>query len=418
MKRIPIRGGNWNNGSNDGVAALNLNNRRSNANNNIGFRPALTHHRMPCVYGRTDSVQGKRSCAPSPCRENRYSPARPVYKKRTPPRGVFKDCMPKTINNIWPRVYDFENLHRAYKDASKGKRFRRASLRFKENLEEELITLQNELVWKTYRPGTPRLFYVSDPKKRLISAPPFRDRVVHHALVQIIEEHIDSRFIYDTHACRKGHGVQMAAKRLQSMLRGGYWYYKGDIKAFFPSISNDILKTKIRRIIADKNVLWLIDTIIDTQQGLPIGALTSQLFANLYLSSLDHLAKDNLGLKYIRYMDDFVVVDTSLPRLRKSVTAIKLHVATELRLTMNRKSGIGRGAVPFCGYRIRSSHILPRISTVKRAKRRLRKLAATCGPARVRESIMSFIGYMKHCATRRTVASTLDRIIIRGGSHD
>jgi retron-type reverse transcriptase len=328
--------------------------------------------------------------------------------------------MPKTVNNLWDQIIDFENLYQAYKEATQGKRYRRSCIEFSSNLEENLITLQNDLIWDTYVPGAPRCFYVMEPKKRMISAPPFRDRVVHHALVRVIEPIIDSRFIYESHACRKGHGVQMAVARLQRMVRkakrrGAYWHYKGDIKGYFPSIDLDLLKQHIRRIIACKRTLALADTMLGSGKGLPIGALTSQLFANLYLDKLDHYAKDVLGLSYIRYMDDFIILDNDKQRLKENANKVCRFVSQELNLQMNRKSGIAKTLVHFCGFRVRATHVLPRKATVRRASRRLRKLAKCGDLARIRASIMSFLGYMKHCSTYRTTATILNRTIIRGG---
>jgi len=127
--------------------------------------------------------------------------------------------MPKTYNNLWEQVVIFENLYEAYLEARKGKRYRDEVLLFGSNLEENLINLQNHLLWKSWRPGRFRSFYVYDPKKRLICAPPFQDRVVHHALVRVIDPLFERKFIYDSYACRKGKGTHAAVQRLQSFLR-------------------------------------------------------------------------------------------------------------------------------------------------------------------------------------------------------
>jgi retron-type reverse transcriptase len=127
--------------------------------------------------------------------------------------------MPKTYNNLWEQVVIFENLYEAYLEARKGKRYRDEVLLFGSNLEENLINLQNHLLWKSWRPGRFYSFYVHDPKKRLIQAPPFQDRVVHHALVRVIEPFFERKFIYDSYACRKGKGTHAAVQRLQSFLR-------------------------------------------------------------------------------------------------------------------------------------------------------------------------------------------------------
>jgi hypothetical protein len=190
MRRVPIRGGNWNNGGNAGLGALNLNNRRSNSNNNVGFRPAFPSSKLQ--YRRLTGLRGtpreKESYSFS-VRENFYRYGRPVGGIRQPPSVPLfrKRKMARTYNNLWEDVIDFEHLYRAYRAAKKGKRYRYESLEFKRELEENLIILQNELIWKTYKPLPLRQFYVYEPKQRIISAPAFRDRVVHHSLCSVIE---------------------------------------------------------------------------------------------------------------------------------------------------------------------------------------------------------------------------------------
>jgi retron-type reverse transcriptase len=434
MKRVPIRGGNWNNGSLAGLGALNLNNLRSNVNINIGFRPALFQRQMPQAQGPAAGAMGKRSQTPSRERENIKRPGRLVGLRRSPPRADFSGtAMAKTHNHLWPSVYDFANLFLANKLAAKGKRYHHAALEFAANLEENLICLQNELVWGSYHPLPLREFWINDPKRRLISAPAFRDRVVHHAIVAIINPLFERRFIYDSHACRVGHGVQLAVQRIQQFARsarrdwGSCHFYKGDIKGYFPSIHHDVLKKQIRRVIADKEALAVIDRLIDTyrpgSRGLPIGALTSQLFANLYLDALDHHAKDKLGIRYYaRYMDDFVVIGKDAKELRRTAYELERFCRDELALSINPKSGIahGKSGISFCGFRIWPTHILPRRATVRRAARRLRKLARTHDGSfeslsRARTSIMSFLGYLKHCSARQSTLSVLNRTIFKGG---
>jgi retron-type reverse transcriptase len=372
----------------------------------------------------TRTAQRRKGAVPHLERENKRRPARSVAEKPRPSLPAF---IMKTFTNLWATIIDFENLYRAYCAASRSKRYRLPSLRFAENLEENLITLQNELVWKTYHPGPLREFWITDPKKRLISAPEFRDRVIHHALVSVIEPCFERRFIYESHACRKNHGVHLAAARLQTFTRraGEYRYYKGDIKSYFPSIDHETLKRIVRRSVSDRNALWLIDLIIDAYRegprGLPIGALTSQLFANVYLDQLDHFAKDVLGIRfYVRYMDDFIILGKNKAILAKTRALIESFLSDELRLTINPKSGIGSGKIPFCGYYILPTHITPRRQTMRRAARRLRKLSRiynTTGNRaaleKAKTSIVSFCGYLRHCASRRSCASVLNKIIFR-----
>jgi retron-type reverse transcriptase len=336
----------------------------------------------------------------------------------------------KTYNNLWSQFISFENLYLGYRRAAKCKYYRQEVLKFSKDLEENLIELQNELIWSMYQPSEPRLFYVYEPKKRLISAPAFKDRIVHHALCAVIEPLIDKKFIYDTYACRKEKGTLAAVQRVQHFTRlakrnyGSYYVFKGDIHSFFPSINHDILKSQIRRTICDKKIIWLMDTIIDStgEIGLPIGALTSQLFANLMLNPLDHLIKEEMGIKYyVRYMDDITLILKSKKEAQKVNREITNYVEQKLGLTMNTKSQIIRASqgIPFCGFRIWPTHILPNKPTLRRGKRRLKKLAYLHNKGFIsldafRASLMSFLGHYKYCNSRRSIESALDRIVLTG----
>lgn len=427
MERFANRGGNYNNGSTAGPAYCNFNNRRSNTN---AFRPVFVASQMPGVYGHQDGAYNKKSFAPSSYEENTLCLGRPVGDQylRPPYRAFFSTTM-KTHNNLWLSIIDFENLYLAYREAARCKRYRKEVLKFTENLEENLITLHNELAWGYYEPSAPKEFYVTIPKKRLISAPAFRDRVVHHALCSVIEPLIDARFIHDTYACRKGKGNHRAVARVRSLCAsaqrqwGDYYAYKGDIKGFFPSIPHDRLKSSIRRIIFDPCVLDLIDLIIDSHpgaRGLPIGALTSQLLANLYLSSLDHFAKTELRIShYVRYMDDFVLLACNSRAARESGECLTEYVVSELDMQMNSKSSVVKGSsgLPFCGFRVWPDRIMPAKPAFRRGVRRLRHMrdlyrSGKIGSHKAAASVASFIAHYKHCAASRSVRSVLSKLIL------
>jgi len=337
--------------------------------------------------------------------------------------------MAKTYNNLWGEVVKFENLYHAYRAARKGKRYRYESLDFISDLEVNLITLQNELIWNMYKPSPLRQFYVFEPKKRLISAPAFRDRIVHHALCRIIESLFEKKFIKETFACMVGRGTHAAMKhalryaRIAKRRWGGYYVLKCDIHKFFPSVNHEILKGIIRRTIRDKKVLNIIDTIIDSYEaegrGIPIGSLTSQLFANIYLDALDHYIKEVKRVKYyLRYMDDFIIIHNDKNYLKELKADIENFVAEKLDMTMNPKTGIfhEKQGIDFCGYRIWPTHVLPRKSTIKRAKRRLRRFAEVYrdNPGILKhaaDSIQSFLGYIQHCSGWRTTRSLLNKAV-------
>lgn len=336
--------------------------------------------------------------------------------------------MPKTYNHIFDRICDWDNLCVSFKKASKSRRYSGDVLRFRQNLEENLINIQNHLLWATWEPGPYKYFTVYEPKERMIMAPPFRDRIVHHALINIIEPLFERKFIFDSYACRSGKGIHRSACRVRQFLRraksrwGCAFVLKADISKYFPSIDSSVLGGIIKKTVRDTKTLSLCEKIVfhgaENGKGVPVGALTSQLFANAYLDRLDHFAKDDLGLKYyLRYMDDWVVIGQSKPELRRHKTAMENFVSETLRLKLNKKTDIfpSSHGVDFCGYRVWDTHILPRKRNVKRARKRLMAMAAKYHSGEITKHklmsvLASFIGYMKHCASRRTIAEILIKI--------
>lgn len=283
----------------------------------------------------------------------------------------------KTINNIFHQVSSFENIHLAYLKARKDKRYKKDVLKFSFDLEENLLKLRKELIYDQYLPGGYREFIVHDSKKRLIKAPLFKDRVIHHALCNIIEPIFDRSFIFDSYACRKGKGSHQAARRAQVFMRknGTPYYLKKDISKYFDSINHEILLSLIERKVKDKGVIRLIESIIHSSDsgkervGIPIGNLTSQLFANIYLDCFDQFVKHSLrSSMYLRYMDDFIFFGTK-KRLQETSKQVDLFLLRKLLLKINPKKDIigpsGNG-LDFVGYVIFNNHILLRKSTVKR----------------------------------------------------
>ena len=240
----------------------------------------------------------------------------------------------KTHKRLFSKIVSFRNLLEASHKAAKGKRERPNVIAFFRRLEENLWDLSQELSERTYRPGGYTTFSIYRPKPRMISAAPFRDRVVHHALMNVIGPVLERSFIHDSYANRVGKGTHRAINRFQWFQRRYDYVLTCDIRKYFPSIDHEILKKLLRRRIADRGVLWLIDRIIDAsnhqefvcdyflgddlltpisrRRGLPIGNLTSQFFANSYLTPLDHFVKEDLGCRaYLRYVDDFALFSDS-----------------------------------------------------------------------------------------------------------
>ena len=235
-------------------------------------------------------------------------------------------CLPPTL---WDRLTSFSNLCLAYKKAARGKRGKAAVAAFEFDLETNLFDLQAELKSGHYQPGAYTSFLIHDPKRRLISAAPFRDRVVHHALCNLIEPLFERQFIFDTYANRVGKGTHRALDRATQYLRRFRYVLPLDICQFFPAIDHAILFARLSRTLHDPRVLDLCQRILRSGQdvlvaeyqmtyfpgddlfaahrprGLPIGNLTSQFWANVYLNDLDHFIKRHLRVPgYVRYVDD------------------------------------------------------------------------------------------------------------------
>jgi retron-type reverse transcriptase len=285
----------------------------------------------------------------------------------------------KRLAGIFERVVAFDNLWLAFRKARRGKRRRPPVAEFELNLERELLALQRELRAEDYQPGAYRLFTVYERKPRLIAAAPFRDRIVHHALLNVIEPALDRRFIFDSYACRAGKGTHAAVARYQDWSRRYAYALKMDIARYFPSIDRDLLKEKLRRHLKDAKVLRLLDRIIDggpsfpedgppeyfpgdglltpleRRRGLPIGNLTSQFFANLFLDGFDHYVKEQLGIvPYLRYVDDMVMLDDDKGRLAE-LRALAAERLGQDRLRLHpRKANIVpvRCGLDFLGYTV------------------------------------------------------------------
>jgi len=339
----------------------------------------------------------------------------------------------KTIKSIFPKIYDFENLFGAYTDAIKSKRYRPDVMEYADKLEENLFDLQNQLIWGQYEVGRYNMFYVYEPKKRLIMSLQFRDRVAQHAIYRVLNPLIEKQYISDSYACMKGRGTHKAIDRLQDWLRiterkpKKYYYLKLDVAKYFYRIDHDILKRILANKIRDKPLLDLLGKIIDCEDtkfglplgadigdvtfdemlgdiGLPIGNLTSQMFANMYLNELDQYCKHVLHLKYyIRYMDDVIILHSSKAYLERVKEEIEIFLDTELNLQLNRKTCIRPASmgIEFVGFRVWSTHRKLRKKTAKKMKKRLQFMFRAYAVGEIDKetldrSIASYRGILKH----------------------
>lgn len=357
--------------------------------------------------------------------------------------------MPKRWSNLYPQIYDFENLYWAYREARKGRRYQADVLQFTARLEENLIELQNELIWRRYRVGRYREFLVYDPKRRIIMALPFRDRVVQWAIYRVLNPLLERTYIYDSYACRIGKGTHAAVNRLQSWMRylvrhyGTVYALHLDIRKYFYRVDHHVLRSILRRKIKDKDLLWLLDVIIESNSerfglpldadigdldgqrlsgvGMPIGNLTSQMFANLYLDQVDHYAKEVLRLKYyMRYMDDILVLSPDKMELRRAKDELTAFLEDRLRLSVSSKTAIRpiHLGVEWVGYRVWPTHRLVRRSTKTRIRRRLKALQQAyaegkVGIDEVRAIIHSYLGYLKHCNARNLTRTVLSQTVFQ-----
>jgi retron-type reverse transcriptase len=287
------------------------------------------------------------------------------------------------MSDLYSELKSFENLYSSFIKARDGKRSKENVAKFEKNLEVELFKLQDELEQQTYRPGKYHSFYRTEAKRRLISAAPFRDRVVHHALINILEPIYEKKFIHDTYANRKGKGTHRALDRCTKFLRSFRYVLQCDVRQFFPSIDHAILIRELQGSIRNEDILHLCSQIIETgvgvldeeyemrwfpaddlwaanrPRGLPIGNLTSQFWANVYLNPLDHFVKRSLHCKgYLRYVDDFLLFADDKQTLFEWKRAVVDFLAG-LRLTLHENKAQVRPVsegFPFLGFVIFPDH--------------------------------------------------------------
>ena len=306
----------------------------------------------------------------------------------------------KSYKNLYSKICSIQNLELAFKKAKKGKSSLFYIKDFLKNKDLELQRLKSELESKEYLPRHLEKFIIRDPKTRVIHSSHFRDRIVHHALVNLIEPIFEKTFIYDSYANRKGKGTLKAIKRFdefkriisqngrtpksakeESMVLG--YIFKADIKHYFDSVNHQILLKIIKRKINDKNTLFLIEKILNNfntkikEKGMPLGNLTSQFFANVYLNELDYFIKHKLKAKYyIRYVDDFVILHSNKELLEEYKTKIGYYLKNldlELHPEKSKIFPLHKG-VSFLGYRIFYYHKLLRKRNLTQFKRKFESL--------------------------------------------
>lgn len=328
-------------------------------------------------------------------------------------------------------VIDWENLWQAYRLAARGKRRKDSAARFEHQVADRLITLQRELRERTYRPGAYRHFTLHEPKRRKISAAPFRDRVVHHALCNLIEPVFERRFIDDSYANRRGKGTHRALDRLQQFARGFRYVLRADIVQHFPSLDHAVLRDKLFRVVQDDGLRWLIDTILASgdgvlrdeytqvyfpgddlfaacrPRGLPIGNLSSQFWSNVYLNDFDWFVTRELRCRaYLRYVDDFALFSDSKRELaackrliieRLAADRLRLHEAETQVLPT-------RCGIPWLGFVIHPTHRLLKRRNAIRFTRHFSRLldlyhAGAISFAELDASVQGWIEHVRYADT-------------------
>jgi len=350
----------------------------------------------------------------------------------------------KRVGGTFERISAFDNLVEAARKAQRGKRFRRDVSEFNLNLERELVGLQHELAGGTYRPGPYKTFAIRDPKPRIISAAPYRDRVVHHAICAVIEPIFERSFIHDSYACRRGKGAHAAVDRLTRLMGRADYAMKLDMRRFFPSVDHAVLRAIVRRKLKCARTLELLDLVIangdgaptetdylpgddlftplERAKGLPIGNQTSQFLANVYLDPLDHFAKETLGCsRYIRYADDIVIVEddrATLADIRRALSDFALR-RLRLRFHVSRADAVPvHCGMTYLGYRVYPTHrLLVRANGVRfaRTMRRMQRLFAVgqMTGTEIGKRIVGWIGHAAHADTHGLRTALIEGVVFR-----
>ena len=327
----------------------------------------------------------------------------------------------KTYENLYPEITSKENLHLAYKKARKRKTKKEYVQEFRKDLKKNLSLLRIELLLHSYKPKPLETFIIRDPKTRKINKSDFKDRIVHHALCNIIEPIFERIFIFDSYANRLGKGTLSALNRFDFFKRKvsknntkNCFILKADIRHYFDTVSHEILINIIKRKIKDEKIIWLIKQILSNfnsevkGKGMPLGNLTSQFFANVYLNELDYFVKHKLKIKYyIRYVDDFVIFNSNKEILEKNKEKINLFLKDELKLELHPDKSkiiyLGRG-VSFVGFRIFYYYKLLKRFNRKNIQRKLKEcslLKDNINYNKFYETIQGSFAYMNNANTYR-----------------
>lgn len=315
----------------------------------------------------------------------------------------------KRHGSIYPKIYDLDNLRLADRKARKGKGDQPGVKAHARKAEDNLLKLQDMLRQKTYSTSEYTRFLIYEPKEReIFRLPYFPDRITHHAIMNVLEPIFVNTFTADTYSCIKGRGIHAAARDVREALRDENvtrYCLKLDIRKFYPSIDHDILKSLLRRKFKDQDLLWLLDEIIDSTEGLPIGNYLSQYLANFYLCYFDHWIKEEKGVRYyFRYADDIVILHQEKRYLHHLLEDIRQYLANYLKLEVKHNHQVfpvsARG-IDFVGYVFYHTHTRLRKSIKKSFARMLKRNPNN-------QSIASYMGWLSHCDSKQLLKTLLN----------
>lgn len=312
----------------------------------------------------------------------------------------------------YEHIISLENLLQAWKEFLNGKRSRKDVQIFERNLMSNIIALNKDLAEKTYRHSPYQAFNISDPKPRNIHKAAVRDRLLHHAIYRVLYPFFDRTFIHDSYSCRLEKGTHKAIEKFRNFAyiesqnhTRTVWILKCDIKKFFATIDHAVLKDILKHYIPDKDILWLLDQIVDSFQpvkegmGLPLGNLTSQLLVNIYMNELDQFVKRELKIKrYIRFADDFVILSGDKKKLDNVLVTIRQFLGKKLKLELHPDKVFTKtvaSGVDFLGWVNFPDHRVVRTTTKRRA------LNAVQAKEAKTETIQSYLGLLRHGNTQK-----------------
>lgn len=319
--------------------------------------------------------------------------------------------MPKRADNLMGKICSYENLCEAIKKSRKGKKCKRSIAKFDKKRWQHVKGLVDAFHRGTYDTSPYAHKKITDPKERMISILPyFPDRIAQHALIGVLEPIFVRKFIPQTYACIKNRGIHAGLKAIQRALgdrANTTFCLKLDIRHYYPSVKHDIMKDSVRRMIKDPRVLPILDNIIDSEEGLPIGNYSSQYLANVYLDRFDHWMKETMGVKYyFRYVDDMVILSGSKKYLHKLFNAIREKLA-EYGLDVKGNWQVfpveARG-IDFLGYVIRHDYIRLRKRVKQNIQRKLQKcIDAGMSIKEIHNAMGSYYGWLKYADAKHLI---------------